>query len=211
MRNGTPHACSLATVGSSESNPPPMSGMTTKRAPRSASACATSMLEPLTLSTSSAPASTAVVISPGSSESTLTRMPAPTSSRTTSASAGNGESRRAADVDDVGARFAVARGLAANGLARQTRCVVDLGDDLDIPGAVLARVGRPSEVTRDVAQVLGPLLHVAHRASRSGPRVAFAQARGSSPGRYLTSASSDRAIHDVVISAATVILRTATS
>ncbi len=41
------------------------------------------------LRTSSAPAATAAPISPGSNESMLTRIPAPTSSRTTSPRPGN--------------------------------------------------------------------------------------------------------------------------
>ena len=61
------------------------------------------MFEPLTLSTSSAPASTAVRISPGSKVSTLTRMPAAAQLAHDVAERGKGEPGRAADVDDVGA------------------------------------------------------------------------------------------------------------
>ena len=50
-------------------------------------------LEPLTLSTISAPASTAVRISAGSKLSMLTRMPAPRSSRTTAPKRGEGDAR----------------------------------------------------------------------------------------------------------------------
>ncbi len=71
------------------SSGPPRSGTTTTRAPVPARSRATSMFEPFTLSTSSAPAATAVRISSGSKVSTLTRMPAAASSRTTSPSAGN--------------------------------------------------------------------------------------------------------------------------
>ena len=89
MRYGTPAAVSASSVGSRLSSGPPRSGMTTTRAPLPARSGTTSRFERLTLSTSSAPAPTAVRISLGSNESMLTRMPAPTSSRTTSASSGN--------------------------------------------------------------------------------------------------------------------------
>ena len=64
--------------------------MTTTRAPPPASSRATARFDPFTLSTSSAPASTAVRISFSSKLSTLTRIPAPRSSLTTAPSEGNG-------------------------------------------------------------------------------------------------------------------------
>ena len=69
--------------------PWPKSGITTTRAFVPANSRATSRLEPFTDRTSSAPAPTAVRISVGSNESTLTRAPAATSSCTTSPSSGN--------------------------------------------------------------------------------------------------------------------------
>src|SRR5690606_32091530 len=45
---------------------------------------------------------------------------------------------RAADVYVVGARLAVVLRLATDLLAGESRCVVDLRDDLDVPCAVLA-------------------------------------------------------------------------
>jgi hypothetical protein len=62
-------------LGSRLSIPSPKSGMTTTSA-RPASSRASARLLRFTLSTSSAPASTAVRISPGSKLSTLTRIPA---------------------------------------------------------------------------------------------------------------------------------------
>src|SRR2546427_79033 len=88
IRYVTPQRSSAAMLGSSVSRPWPKSGITTTRVFLPAKSRATSRLDWLTDSTSSAPAATAVPISPTSKESTLTRIPAPTSSRTTSASSG---------------------------------------------------------------------------------------------------------------------------
>ena len=69
--------------------PCPKSGITTTRVLVRARSRATSRFDRLTERTSSAPAATAVRISLGSNESMLTRIPPPTSSRTTPASSGN--------------------------------------------------------------------------------------------------------------------------
>ena len=61
------------------------------------------MFEPLTLSTSSAPAATAVRISSGSKVSTLTRMPAADQLAHDVAEGRKRQAGSAADVDDVGA------------------------------------------------------------------------------------------------------------
>ncbi len=135
------------------------------------------MLEPLTLSTSSAPASTAARISPGSKRIHADSHAGGHQLAYDVAERGECETRRAADVDDVGARLAVALGLASNGVAREPRRVVDLGDDLDVPRAVLARLGGPPEMARDLAQVLGSLLDAHADVVRHGPGVALAQPR----------------------------------
>ena len=88
MIAGTPQRSSASSVGASVSSEPPSSGTATTRAPLPFRSLATSRLAPFTLSTSSAPAATAVRISAASKVSMLTRIPAPTSSRTTSPSAG---------------------------------------------------------------------------------------------------------------------------
>ena len=115
----------------------------------------------------------------------LTRMPAPTSSRTTSAERGKRPAGRAADVDDVGTGGAEARRPRRRSLAaRQPRRVVDLGQDLDVVVAVVPRGRDAAEVRGDLAQILGPLLHrhadrVGERAGR--PRTGRESARGRSP------------------------------
>ncbi len=92
----------------------------------------TRRFEALTLSTVSAPASTAARISAGSKLSTLTRSPAPVSSRTTSASAGNGrpgvQPMSITSAPDSRNASAAAR----RSRARQLRRVVDLGQDFDV-------------------------------------------------------------------------------
>ena len=89
IRYDTPQRSRVATLDSRLSGPPPVSGITTTRVFVPAKSRATSRLEPFTLNTSSAPARTAVPISPGSSESMLTRIPAATRSPTTAARSGN--------------------------------------------------------------------------------------------------------------------------
>ncbi len=67
------------------------------------------------------------------------------------------QTRRAADVDDVGAGLAIVRRLRANLVRRQSWRVVDLGHDLDVVRAVVARELLVAEVFGDLAKVLGAL------------------------------------------------------
>ena len=188
----------------------PKSGIATTRAAVPASWRAASRLVPLMLSTSSAPASTAVRISSGSKLSTLSRRPAPRSSRTTSPSAGKGTpgvqpmSIRSAPL----ARKYVGRRL--DGLPGQLGGVVDLGEDLDVVGAVLHARPRPTEVAGNLPQVLGALLdrHAVPLAEDFGLAL---DRPGSSTRSVSAGTSRKRAIHGVVISAATVIFMTATT
>ena len=217
MRNGTRHACSLAMLGSSESSPPPMSGMTTKRAepparrvPQSASACATSMFEPLTLNTSSAPASTARRISPASSESTLTRRPAPVRSRTMSPSSGN-SSPGVQPISMTSAPDARKRSASRRTASRVSRGALLISATISISHSPYswASADRPKWRGRS-RRSLGPF-------STRTPTLSVSSVASPShnPGIITRSVpsgtTSDRAIQEVVISAATVILRTATS
>ena len=103
-------------------------------------------------------------------------------------------------------------GRAAQRLARQPRRVVDLGDDLDVPGAVVARRRGAAEVARDLAQVLRSLLHRHADSSRTITCGSPSHRPGISTRSVPSPAAVEwRAIHAVVISAATVIPSTATS
>ena len=55
------------------------------------------------------------------------------------AEGGERQSGRAADVDDVRAGLAEVLGRSTRLVTREARNVVDLGDDLDVPRAVVAR------------------------------------------------------------------------
>jgi hypothetical protein len=72
---------------------------------------------------------------------------------------GKRHARGAADVDDVRPRCTVVLSLLANGLGCQLRGVVDFGQDLDVERAVIRGGIGPAEVPRQLAQVLGSLLH----------------------------------------------------
>jgi hypothetical protein len=89
IRYDTPHPSSFSIVGSSVSIEAPRSGTATHLTGLADRSRAISTFEPLTLRTALAPACTAVRISSTSKVSTLTRIPASTSSRTTSPSSGN--------------------------------------------------------------------------------------------------------------------------
>src|SRR5213076_1273400 len=119
MRYDTPHCSSAATLGSRVSSPWPKSGITTTRARPPARSRATSRLAPLTLKTSSAPEPTHDVRQ-------IREL----------------ASRRAADVDDVGAACTIVFGLPANRVAREPRRVVHFGHDLHVVRAVVAPGGR---------------------------------------------------------------------
>ena len=83
---------------------------------------------------------------------------------------GEWHARRAPDVDHVrAARLEIARG-GADLLARQLRRVVDLGEDLDVVGAVVGRGRGLAEIPGNLAEVLRPLFH--------GHPVALAQEAG---------------------------------
>ena len=112
--NGTPQRVQLLEAGLERVERPPRSGTTTTRAPRCRrDRCATSMFEPLTLSTSSAPASTAVRISSGSKRVDADPHAGVHELADDVAEGGKREPRRAADVDDVGAGGAEVLGLAS--------------------------------------------------------------------------------------------------
>ena len=133
-----------------------------------------SMLEPFTLSTSSAPASTALRISSGSNVSTLTRIrrrPARERRRRASGTAGPGVQ----PMSMMSAPDARKVGLAAHRLARQARRVVDLGEDLDVPGAVLARRRSAAECRGISRRSFGPF-STPHQLLGQDPGVALAQA-----------------------------------
>src|SRR5712671_2701119 len=157
IRYGMRRRSSSASVGSSVSSGAPRSGIATTRARLPSSWRATSRFDALMLSTSSAPASTAAQISCASNVSTLTRMPADTRSPTTAPRDGN--AWRAADVDDVGAGSVKVLGGAEDLLAGELRGVVDLGEDLDVPVAVVAPGRRAAEMPGNLAQVFRSLVH----------------------------------------------------
>ncbi len=179
MRYFTRHRSSCSRLRSSSANCSPASGMMTKRLSLPAYRSATSMLLLFTLSTISAPASSAVLISPASKESMLTRKPASASSRTTLAELGERAPRRTADVDDVGTARAVVLREGAQRRPLHLRRVVDLGQDLDLPGAVVGAPRGAAEILGNLAQVLRPLLNGKAESSRQDRGVALAQARGS--------------------------------
>src|SRR5213082_2259534 len=82
----------------------------------------------------------------------------------------------AADVDQIGAAYAVMLRLEADRFPREPRRVVHLGDDLDVVRPVVAcRRGAP-EVLGDLPQVLGALLHRHTELLRDHGRIALAQA-----------------------------------
>ena len=87
---------------------------------------------------------------------------------------GKRTARRAADIDDVGPGGAERVGRRPQLAARQPRRVVDLGQDLDVVVAVVARGGDAAEVRGNLAQILRPLLHrhadVAGETPRDRPR-----------------------------------------
>ena len=62
-------------------------------------------------------------------------------------------------------------------LERQPGRVIDLGDDLDVPRAVVPREFGAAEVTRNLAKVLWPLLHGNSNLLRNDLRVALTQSR----------------------------------
>src|SRR5690606_2705154 len=66
------------------------------------------------------------------------------------AEVGKGNAGRAADVHQIGAVGAEALGGRADVRARHLRSVVDLGRDLDVPGAVRAGGHRAAEVGGDL-------------------------------------------------------------
>src|SRR5439155_15770097 len=71
---------------------------------------------------------------------------------------GKGDARHAPDVDHVGAgAVEVLRGIIERP-AREARRIVDFGEDLDVPRAILARGGGAPEVARNFAQVLRSFL-----------------------------------------------------
>ena len=93
--------------------------------------------------TSSAPAATACRISAASNVSMLTRMPAPTRSRTTSPSPST-RPQGAAMSDDIGAGFAKGLGAATHRRGGSSRRVV-ISAGFDVLGAVVVgwRLARP--------------------------------------------------------------------
>ena len=187
-------------LGARVSSPSPRSGITTARSARARSARApTSRLEPLTLSTSSAPAPTAVRISFGSKLSMLTRMPAARSSRTTSASSGKG-TPGVQPTSMTSAPLARKYFAAATiSRARQPGRVVDLGEDLDPVGPVLGRGGGLSEVAGNLAQVLGALLDGDAELLPQDRDVALAEARDQDQvgaGRHLEEPGDPRGGHE---------------
>ena len=131
---------------------------------------ATSRLEPFTLSTSSAPAATAVRISAASkrvdADAHARRPPARGPRRR---APGYSQAGRAADVDDVGAGFAKRLGGGAHVAPAHLRRVVDLGQDLDVVGAVVAP--RPRRGRRTTGSRAGPSAPCARaRRRRARPR-----------------------------------------
>src|SRR5665213_1442316 len=83
----------------------------------------------------------------------------------------------ATDVDVVRARVAKAHGLACDRVAGKSGRVVDLGDDLDVPRAVLLARASVAKVFRDLAQILRALLDVHVETVRDGCRVTLAKTR----------------------------------
>src|SRR5262249_33750031 len=69
------------------------------------------------------------------------------------------EARRTADVDEIRAGRAEVLCRRPNLGARQLRRIVDLGDDLDVPRAVVGRGSRASEVAGNLPKVLRAFLH----------------------------------------------------
>ena len=78
-------------------------------------------------------------------------------------------------------------------------CVVDLGEDLDVVGAVLGGGGGLAEVAGDLAQVLGPLLDRDADLLPQDRDVAFAEARDQhqvGAGRHLEEPGDPRRRHE---------------
>src|SRR5262249_10762898 len=67
---------------------------------------------------------------------------------------GERDAGRAADVDHVGARVAEVLSSPAHRIRRHPRHVVDLGDDLDVPGTVVVPRRGAAEVGGNLAQIL---------------------------------------------------------
>ena len=173
----------------------------------------TSMFEPLTLSTSSAPARTAVRISSGSNVSMLTRIPRRDQlARRRRRAPGNGRpgvQPMSMTSAPAARKYSAAR---AHLVARQPRRVVDLGEDLDVPGAVVARGrarGRNAAGSRAGPSAPSPPARRRARRSACGsPSHSPGISTRSVPAGTVEDAARSTS---VVISAATVILSTATS
>ena len=127
------------------------------------------------------------------------------------AQVGEGNSRGAADVDEIRAAGAEVIGGGTDLRPAQLGRVVDLGQDLDRVGAVVRCGGRLPEVAGDLPQVLGSLLDSSRRTAPVSTPVSPSQRPGISTRSVSGGTSRKRAIHGVVISAATVIFMTATS
>ncbi len=215
MKYPTPHCSSVFTLGSSVSMPVPEARDDHDASAGPASSRTTSRLESLTLNTRRAPASTAVRISAGSNESTLTRIPAATRACTMSPSAGKGSPgvQPISMMSAPESRKYCARCRISSRLSRGALLISATISMSHAPYAA-ASGSRPkySGMSRRslgprTTCTPGPAAVVTRSDSgvRSPSQSPGIMTRSTSPGT-----SRKRAIHAVVMSAATVILSTAT-